>query len=56
MAILSMAGGSLHPMALLANLANRTSLAAALAIGLLIVVAMVIGDVLDHERRHDRQE
>lgn len=38
---------------LLAQLANRTALAAGLAIGLLVVIAMVIGDVLDHEQRRD---
>lgn len=38
---------------LLAHLANRTSLAAGLAIGLLVVIALVIGDVLDREQRRD---
>ena len=38
---------------MLAQLANRTALAAGLAIGLLVVIAMVIGDVLDHEQRRD---
>jgi uncharacterized protein (DUF2062 family) len=38
---------------LLAHLANRTSLAAGLAVGLLVVIAMVIGDVLDREQRRD---
>lgn len=41
---------------LLAHLANRASLAAGLAVGLLVVMAMVIGDVLDREqRRHHRE-
>lgn len=37
-----------------AHLANRASLAAALAIGLLVVIAMVIGDVLDRDHRSER--
>ena len=41
---------------LLAHLANRASLAAALAVGLLVVMAMVIGDVLDREQRRHHQE
>jgi hypothetical protein len=56
MANLSVAPASIQLTPLLANLANRLSLAAALSIGLLIVVAMVIGDVLDQERRRDNQE
>jgi len=36
---------------LLANLADRASLAGALAIGLLVVIAMVIGDMVDREQR-----
>ncbi len=41
---------------LLAQFANRASLAAALAVGLLVVMAMVIGDVLDREQRRHHQE
>ena len=41
---------------LLAQFANLASLAAALAVGLLVVMAMVIGDVLDREQRRHHQE
>ena len=41
---------------LLAQFANRASLAAALAVGLLVVMATVIGDVLDREQRSHHQE
>jgi hypothetical protein len=42
--------------ALSAQLASRASLAMALAIGMLVVSAMVIGDVLDREKRRHHQE
>jgi len=42
--------------ALSAQLASRASLATALAIGMLVVIAMVIGDVLDREKRRHPQE
>jgi hypothetical protein len=42
--------------ALSAQLASRASLAAALAIGMSVLMAMVIGDVLDREKRRHHQE
>ena len=42
--------------ALSAQLASRVSLAMALAVGMLVVSAMVIGDVLDREKRRHHQE
>lgn len=50
-------GGMADPIAALSEqLASRASLAAALAIGMSVVMAMVIGDVLDREKRRHHQE